>query len=109
MAQRADKRGAGLGELRARVHLQLLRHRGHRVQPRPGNLQEGPLPDPHLPGVPGQVSWDWWTVLSSDWSMCLVRDWPSELKLRGICTDLDLDSFYYLMNNTHMLGPSRTR
>ena len=41
--------------------------------------------------------------------VCSFNDWPSAMKLRGICKKSNIDTFYYLMNNTMMLGPTRTK
>ena len=41
--------------------------------------------------------------------VCYFSDWPSALKLRGICKKSNIDTFYYLMNNTMMIGPTRTK
>ena len=41
--------------------------------------------------------------------VCYFKDWPSVLKLRGVCKSAKADSFYYLMNHTNILGTSRSK
>ena len=41
--------------------------------------------------------------------VCYINDWPSVLKLRGVKKVDNLDSFYYLLNHTHILGSSKSR
>ena len=36
--------------------------------------------------------------------ICLFKQWPSELQIRGIPQSCDLDSFYYLPNATSLIG-----
>ena len=41
--------------------------------------------------------------------VCTFNQWPSALKLRGICKKSNIDTFYYLMNHTMIIGPTRTK
>ena len=41
--------------------------------------------------------------------VCLIKDWPSVMKIRGLCDKLNVDTFYYLINDTHLLGHSRSK
>ena len=42
--------------------------------------------------------------------LCSFSDWPPELQLRGISVDLtkEVDSSYYLVNSTHLIGKSKS-
>ena len=41
--------------------------------------------------------------------VCYFENWPASLKLRGVCKNANADTFYYLMNQTSLLGPSRSK
>ena len=41
--------------------------------------------------------------------VCYFENWPTSLKLRGLCKNANADTFYYLMNHTNILGPSRSK